>query len=199
MTVNSGGNDPHQSTTRRGGVVGDAPGGSNGQKPEDAATSPAPVEPWQQAALSILLGYLAVHLLLLVCLTVYPALFEVDAEGLSGDIYYELFDLDVQKVALWVVAPLSGAVSLASLWRAEMADKRRWLFRITVAGIIFSALLFVVLIWLRHGMLLWQHERFVSFGEFKSDARRFTAGNLAVFGAALFGAIGAQLPRSAGK
>jgi hypothetical protein len=156
--------------------------------------TPNETEPWKQAALSILIAYLSFHLAALALLTIYPLFFGLNAEDFMGRVYLDLLNMEIQKVGLWIIAPLSGAVSVASLWRAEMDSKRRWLLRLSIAGTIFAALFYVILVWMMLGINLWQYEGPPDHAEFRALAGAFSLGNFFVFAAALFGALGAQIP-----
>lgn len=152
-------------------------------------------EPWQETTIAILVGYLSLHLVLLAFLTIYPAVEPLKADGFWGPVYYDLFTMDFLKFAAWVVAPLAGAMSVASLWRTEMMAKRRWLLRLTIAGVLFSALFYVSFIWMNGGITLWETEPFPDANQFKVLARGFSVGNFAVFATTLFCTLGLEIPK----
>lgn len=151
-------------------------------------------ETWQRATIKLLIGYLSLHLLAIAFLTINAVLNPPQPDGFWGPVYKDVLQWDWQKAATWVVAPMSGVMSVASLWRADMAKERRWLIRISIAGIAFSALFYIVVIWMAGLMYLWSDNSYPTAERTQELSLLFAKRNCAVFAASLFGALGVKLP-----
>jgi hypothetical protein len=182
-------------------VAAPGPDTDGPHEPDAGARSGAApaVEPWKKAAIGVLIGYLAFHLIGLAILTIYPVFVALDPEAVIGRAYLDLLGMEVQKIAPWIIAPLLAGTSVASLWGVEMRRRARWLLSLSILGIVFSGLFYAVMAWFDRAIDLWQYEGPPNHDQFVALCRGFSFGNFIVFGGALFGALGARVPDFLGR